>query len=61
MNSDIHNVNLLTKKIINVMANLLLSKNEEVVISAFTLYSILPRFQFLNKIMYIGVHLGQSG
>lgn len=52
MHNDIPNVKLLIKKIVTVLANLLLSKNEEVAILAFTLYSILPRFQFLNKIKY---------
>lgn len=44
MHLDNPNVNLLIKKIIAVLSNFLLSTNEEVVISAFNLYSVLPRF-----------------
>lgn len=44
MHTDtIPNIRLLVQKIMSVLANLLLSKNEEVVISAFNLYSKLPR------------------
>lgn len=41
---DNPNVKLLVKKIMTVLANLLLSKKEEVVMSAFELYSIIKRF-----------------
>lgn len=41
---DISNVNFLIKKIITVLPNLLLSKHEEVVISAFNVFTSLPRF-----------------
>lgn len=44
MHSDAPNIQILIKKIKTVLANLLLSKNEEVVISAFNLYSTLSRF-----------------
>lgn len=53
---DNPNVCLLIKKIIVVLSNFLLSKNEEVAISAFNLYSTLPRFyifkQFFLKMQY---------
>jgi hypothetical protein len=48
MHSYVTTVKLLVKKIINVLPNLLLSKNNEVVILAFSLYSTLSRF-FLCK------------
>lgn len=52
---DMHNyvttVKLLIKKIIKVLPNLLLSKNDEVVILAFSLYSTLSRF-FIIQIIY---------
>jgi len=48
MYSDIPKVKMLIKKIVSVLANLLLSNNDGVVISALNLYSILPRFLFLK-------------
>lgn len=44
IHNDIPNLKLFIKTMTNVLPNLLLSKNEEVVISAFNLYSILRRF-----------------
>lgn len=43
MHSNIPKVKMLMKKIVSVLANLLLSTNDGVVISALNLYSILPR------------------
>lgn len=48
--SDIPNINLLIKKIIIVLSNLLLSKNEDVAISALNLYSVLPRYLFKHNV-----------
>lgn len=51
MHNDVPNIKLLIKKIMSVLANLLLSKNEEVVISAFNLYSILSRYILHKKVV----------
>jgi len=48
MHSNIPKVKMMIKKIVSVLANLLLSTNDGVVISALNLYSILPRFLCLK-------------
>jgi len=52
MPTDVPNIKLLIKKIVIVLANLLLSKNEDVAISALNVYSILPRFLFKHNVYY---------
>lgn len=50
MHSDFPNKSIFIKEIVHVLSNLLLSKNEEVAISAIDIYSILPRFLFFQII-----------
>lgn len=48
MHSNIPKVKIMIKKVVSVLANLLLSANDGVAMSALNLYSILPRFLFLK-------------
>jgi len=48
IHSNIPKVKMMIKKVVSVLANLLLSANDGVAISALNLYSILPRFLFLK-------------
>lgn len=48
MYNDVTTVKFLVKKIVIGLPNLLLSNNNEVVISAFGLFSTLSRFYYLN-------------
>ncbi|XP_050058674.1 uncharacterized protein LOC114121425 isoform X5 [Aphis gossypii] len=60
MHSNIPKVKMLIKKIISVLANLLLSSNDGVVISALNLYSILPSVDeedYMNKVESIALEL----
>ncbi|XP_060849678.1 uncharacterized protein LOC132928802 [Rhopalosiphum padi] len=60
MYSDIPKVKMLIKKIVSVLANLLLSNNDGVVISALNLYSILPSIDeedHMNKVDSIALEL----
>ncbi|XP_025207484.1 uncharacterized protein LOC112603211 [Melanaphis sacchari] len=64
MHSNIPKVKMLINKIVSVLANLLLSTNDEVVISALNLYSILPSIDeenneedHMNKVESIALEL----